>query len=34
MSPLWRPAYVGIGSNLNDPRARVLEAFDHLQALC
>jgi 2-amino-4-hydroxy-6-hydroxymethyldihydropteridine diphosphokinase len=33
MTPLWRPAYVGIGSNLNDPRARVQEAFGHLQTL-
>ncbi len=30
MSPLWRPAYVAIGSNLNDPQARVLEAFERL----
>jgi 2-amino-4-hydroxy-6-hydroxymethyldihydropteridine diphosphokinase len=33
MTPLWRPAYVGIGSNLNDPPARVQEAFGHLQTL-
>jgi len=33
MNPPWCPAYVGIGSNLNDPRARVHEAFGHLQAL-
>ena len=33
MSSLWRPAYVAIGSNLNDPRARVLEAFGRLAAL-
>jgi 2-amino-4-hydroxy-6-hydroxymethyldihydropteridine diphosphokinase len=33
MNPLWRPAYVGIGSNLNDPQARVHEAFGHLEAL-
>ena len=33
MAPLWRPAYVGIGSNLNDPQARVHEAFGHLEAL-
>jgi 2-amino-4-hydroxy-6-hydroxymethyldihydropteridine diphosphokinase len=33
MNPLWRPAYVGIGSNLNDPSARVHEAFGHLEAL-
>ena len=30
---LWRPAYVAIGSNLNDPQARVLEAFERLAAL-
>jgi 2-amino-4-hydroxy-6-hydroxymethyldihydropteridine diphosphokinase len=33
MSPLRRPAYVAIGSNLNDPQARVLEAFERLAAL-
>ncbi len=33
MSTLWRPAYVAIGSNLNDPRAQVLEAFERLAAL-
>jgi 2-amino-4-hydroxy-6-hydroxymethyldihydropteridine diphosphokinase len=33
MSPLWRPAYVAIGSNLNDPQARVSEAFERLAAL-
>ncbi len=31
--PLWRPAYVAIGSNLNHPRERVLEAFERLAAL-
>jgi 2-amino-4-hydroxy-6-hydroxymethyldihydropteridine diphosphokinase len=30
MQPLWRPAYVALGSNLNQPRERVLEAFDRL----
>ncbi len=30
---LWRPAYVAIGSNLNHPRDRVLEAFERLGAL-
>lgn len=30
---LWQPAYVAIGSNLNDPQARVLEAFERLAAL-
>jgi len=33
MHPLWRPAYVGIGSHLNNPRVRVQEAFGHLLAL-
>jgi len=33
MTPLWRPAYVAIGSNLNHPRDRVLEAFERLGAL-
>ncbi len=33
MSALWRPAYVAIGSNLNEPQARVLEAFERLAAL-
>ena len=33
MSLLWRPAYVAIGSNLSQPRARVLEAFERLAAL-
>jgi 2-amino-4-hydroxy-6-hydroxymethyldihydropteridine diphosphokinase len=27
---IWRPAYVAIGSNLNQPRERVLEAFGRL----
>jgi 2-amino-4-hydroxy-6-hydroxymethyldihydropteridine diphosphokinase len=30
---LWVPAYVGVGSNLGDSRARVLAAFDALGAL-
>src|SRR5580704_5394628 len=33
MSLLWRPAYVAIGSNLSQPRARALEAFARLAAL-
>jgi 2-amino-4-hydroxy-6-hydroxymethyldihydropteridine diphosphokinase len=33
MSTLWRPAYVAIGSNLESPRERVLEAMDRLGAL-
>jgi len=31
--PHWRPAYVGIGSNLGDPRAQVLRAADALARL-
>jgi 2-amino-4-hydroxy-6-hydroxymethyldihydropteridine diphosphokinase len=30
MRPLWRPAYVAVGSNLNQPRQRVIEAFERL----
>ena len=30
---LWRPAYVAIGSNLESPRDRVLEAMTHVAAL-
>jgi 2-amino-4-hydroxy-6-hydroxymethyldihydropteridine diphosphokinase len=33
MTAPWRPAYVAIGSNLNNPRAQVLEAFERLAAL-
>jgi 2-amino-4-hydroxy-6-hydroxymethyldihydropteridine diphosphokinase len=33
MNPLWRPAYVGIGSNLQSPRERVLEAVERMSAL-
>ena len=33
MNALWRPAYVAIGSNLNAPRERVLEACERLAAL-
>ncbi|MDE2305309.1 MAG: 2-amino-4-hydroxy-6-hydroxymethyldihydropteridine diphosphokinase [Gammaproteobacteria bacterium] len=33
MCTRWRPAYVAIGSNLRDPAARVLEAYQHLGAL-
>jgi 2-amino-4-hydroxy-6-hydroxymethyldihydropteridine diphosphokinase len=32
MDALWRPAYVGIGSNLGTPETRVLEAFQRLDA--
>ena len=30
---LWRPAYVAIGSNLDQPRERVIEAFERLAGL-
>jgi 2-amino-4-hydroxy-6-hydroxymethyldihydropteridine diphosphokinase len=33
MSSLWRAAYAAIGSNLNHPRERVLEALTHLSQL-
>jgi 2-amino-4-hydroxy-6-hydroxymethyldihydropteridine diphosphokinase len=33
MKPLWRPAYVAIGSNLNHPQTQVLEAFERLATL-
>jgi 2-amino-4-hydroxy-6-hydroxymethyldihydropteridine diphosphokinase len=33
MAPLWRPAYLAIGSNLNDPQQRVQEAFARLDSL-
>ena len=31
--PRWLPAYVGVGSNLSDPRAQVARAFDALARL-
>jgi 2-amino-4-hydroxy-6-hydroxymethyldihydropteridine diphosphokinase len=33
MSALWRPAYVAIGSNLDSPRERVLEAIERMMTL-
>jgi 2-amino-4-hydroxy-6-hydroxymethyldihydropteridine diphosphokinase len=33
MTPVLRPAYVAIGSNLNDPPQRVAEAFARIGAL-
>ncbi|HEY3653974.1 MAG TPA: 2-amino-4-hydroxy-6-hydroxymethyldihydropteridine diphosphokinase [Steroidobacteraceae bacterium] len=33
MRPLWRPAYVAVGSNLEQPRQRVTEAFERLATL-
>jgi len=32
-SAAWIPAYVGVGSNLGDPRARVVEAIEALRRL-
>ncbi len=29
----WQPAYIGVGSNLEDPRAQVFGAFDRLREL-
>ncbi len=31
--PLWQPAYVGIGSNLDDPRAQVVRAIERVASL-
>jgi len=33
MTSHWRPAYVAIGSNLNQPQARVLDAYERLATL-
>jgi 2-amino-4-hydroxy-6-hydroxymethyldihydropteridine diphosphokinase len=33
MASLWSPAYVAVGSNLNQPKARVLEAFERLETV-
>jgi 2-amino-4-hydroxy-6-hydroxymethyldihydropteridine diphosphokinase len=33
MAALWRPAYVAVGSNLNNPQAQVLEACRRLAEL-
>jgi 2-amino-4-hydroxy-6-hydroxymethyldihydropteridine diphosphokinase len=33
MTPLWRPAYVGIGSNLQSPRDRAVEAIERMSTL-
>jgi 2-amino-4-hydroxy-6-hydroxymethyldihydropteridine diphosphokinase len=30
---VWQPAYVGVGSNLGDPRSQVLAAFSALQSI-
>jgi 2-amino-4-hydroxy-6-hydroxymethyldihydropteridine diphosphokinase len=31
--PIWQPAYIGVGSNLDDPRAQVASALTHLAHL-
>lgn len=33
MNALWRPAYVALGSNLDDPRQQVLEACERIREL-
>jgi 2-amino-4-hydroxy-6-hydroxymethyldihydropteridine diphosphokinase len=30
---IWQPAYIGIGSNLHDPRAQVLKAYDAIRSV-
>jgi 2-amino-4-hydroxy-6-hydroxymethyldihydropteridine diphosphokinase len=30
---VWKPVYVGVGSNIEDPRAQVLQAIEKLSAL-
>jgi 2-amino-4-hydroxy-6-hydroxymethyldihydropteridine diphosphokinase len=30
---LWHPAYIGVGSNLDDPRKQVIQAFTELATL-
>lgn len=30
---VWQPAYIGLGSNLHDPRAQVLKAFEKLGSI-
>ena len=31
--PVWRPAYIGIGSNLEEPREQVMRAWERLKRL-
>lgn len=33
VKPSWRPAYVGLGSNLEEPRTQVLRALERLRDL-
>ena len=30
---IWQPAWIGVGSNLEDPKSQVLAAFERLEAL-
>jgi 2-amino-4-hydroxy-6-hydroxymethyldihydropteridine diphosphokinase len=30
---VWKPVYIGVGSNIEDPRAQVLKAIEKLRAL-
>jgi 2-amino-4-hydroxy-6-hydroxymethyldihydropteridine diphosphokinase len=34
LNTFWRPAYVALGSNMNQPRDRIADACTHLAALC
>ena len=31
--PIWRPAYIGLGSNLQEPRSQVMRAWERLRGL-
>jgi len=31
--PVWQPVYLGVGSNLDDPRAQVTKAIQKLREL-
>ena len=31
--PVWQPAYIGLGSNMNEPRTQVLNAVEKLRSL-
>jgi 2-amino-4-hydroxy-6-hydroxymethyldihydropteridine diphosphokinase len=33
VSAVWKPVYIGVGSNIEDPRAQVLKAIDRLRAI-
>lgn len=33
MSGVWQPVYIGVGSNIEDPRAQVLNAVERLRTL-